>query len=95
MEYVTSFLALDKPIDIDLVISDIRMPWVTGMEVLRGMRQCLGYPPVILITAFGDDQTHAEARQLGAAAVFDKPFDIEELLEKVRELVASRFPPAE
>ena len=72
---------------ISLVISDIRMPGLTGLNVL-GILRC-GYwrTPVILITAFGDEQTHAEARELGAAATFDKPFDLEDLRRAVRRLV--------
>ena len=42
---------------------------------------------MILITAFGDDETHSKANMLGAAAVFDKPFEIEDLLAKVNEIM--------
>ena len=42
---------------------------------------------MILITAFGDEETHAKAHRLEAAAIFDKPFDIEDLLAKVREIL--------
>jgi DNA-binding response OmpR family regulator len=41
---------------------------------------------MILITAFGDEETHAEASRLGVAAMFNKPFDVDELLGKVQEL---------
>ena len=71
----------------DLIISDIRMPGVTGLEVLEGLRQSEeAFPPIILITSFGDEKTYSQARSLGAAAVFDKPFEIEDLLSKVREI---------
>lgn len=72
----------------DLIISDIRMPGFSGLEVLSGLREADWSMPVILITAFGDEETHAEARRLGAAAVFDKPFDIDDLRTAV--LYASR-----
>jgi DNA-binding response OmpR family regulator len=72
---------------IDLVISDIRMPGVLGLSVLEGGQQQEGFPPMIMITAFGDQETHAEVTRLGAAAMFDKPFDLQELLDKVREIV--------
>jgi DNA-binding response OmpR family regulator len=42
---------------------------------------------VILITAFGDEQTHAEAKRLGAAATIDKPFEIPDLLSKAQEIL--------
>ena len=75
------------PEEFDLIISDIRMPGVTGLSVLEGIRLFEGFPPMILITAFGDDATHSKADKLGAAAVFDKPFEIEDLLAKVHEIL--------
>jgi len=74
----------------DLIISDIRMPFLGGLEILMKLEAIKHPPPVILITAFGDPNTHAHARRLGAAAVFDKPFDTEDLLAKVREIVRHR-----
>lgn len=70
----------------DLVVSDIRMPGVTGLSILEGVQLFEDFPPVILITAFGDDEMHVAARRLGAAAMFDKPFDVDDLLRKVEEL---------
>ena len=74
------------PEPFDLIISDIRMPGITGMTILDGVQLFEGFPPMILITAFGDEETHAEAKRLGVAAIFDKPFDLDELLRKVVEL---------
>ena len=71
----------------DLIISDIRMPGVTGMEVLEGRPEIAEFPPMILITAFGDEETHRSAKKYGAAAMFDKPFDVDDLLEKVRSIL--------
>lgn len=73
--------------EVDLIISDIRMPGVSGMEILMGAQENADFPPIILITAFGDEKTHVQAEQLGAAAMFDKPFDVDDLLAKVRELL--------
>lgn len=70
-----------------LVISDIRMPGISGLEILRGLQLSNKFPPMVLITAFGDEETHAEADRLGAAAMFDKPFAIEALMVKVREIL--------
>jgi DNA-binding response OmpR family regulator len=75
---------------VDLIISDIRMPGVFGTSVLEASSEYANFPPTILITAFGDDQTHAAARRFGARAVLDKPFDINVLLEKVREILPGR-----
>jgi len=62
----------------DLLVSDIRMPRHTGLEILNGMRSANLSVPVILITAFGDPETHRLAYELGAR-VLDKPFDMTEL----------------
>jgi len=75
-----------EPEHYDLIISDIRMPGVNGMSILEGVKLFERFPPMILITAFGDEETHAEASRLGVAAMFDKPFDIDALMQKVEEL---------
>ena len=82
------FLPGAEPEEFDLVISNIRMPAFSGLEVLDGLHGRAGCPPVILITAFGDEQTHERARRLGAVATFDKPFRIPDLLAVVRQTVA-------
>jgi DNA-binding response OmpR family regulator len=74
----------------DVIISDIRMPGVFGLSVLEGVQSMDGIPPIILITAFGDDETHARAEELGAAATFDKPFKIKDLMACVRGVVPPR-----
>jgi CheY-like chemotaxis protein len=73
----------------DLVITDIRMPGPNGLRVIESLRKTYWAIPVIVITAFGDDATHAEARRLGAHAVIDKPFDPEALKEKVGEILGA------
>lgn len=81
------FLYEEKHEKIDLVISDIRMPGLTGLEILEGLSKRDDFPPFVLITAFGDAATHAEAEKYGALAVFDKPFDIDDLIAKVRKIL--------
>jgi len=73
----------------DLIISDVRMPKVSGLGVLASLRGDDDAPPVILITAFGDRETHAEAERLGAVALFDKPFDIQDFRVAVRGALAA------
>lgn len=71
---------LSKP---DVIISDIRMPGFTGLEILAGLRDAEWSTTFVLMTAFADAETRAEAIRLGADAIFEKPFDIEELLTAV------------
>lgn len=67
----------------DLVISDIRMPGLNGLEVLARRNRNMRQIPFICMTAFGDEQTHRKARHLGAAAVIDKPFDLDEMMKLI------------
>jgi DNA-binding NtrC family response regulator len=83
-------LGPEDPERFDLIISDIRMPGVTGFELLEGLNEAGGYPPTILITAFGGAEVHAEAASLGAAALFDKPFEIDALIAAASRLFATR-----
>jgi two-component system, response regulator, stage 0 sporulation protein F len=88
LDMLSSFFLPGKEYDnFDLIISDIRMPGITGMEILMGANELDNFPPMILITAFGDKETHMLAERLGAAALFDKPFDIDDMLKKVRAIL--------
>ena len=87
MEYLASFLDRSMCQHLDLVVSDVRMPWVTGLEVLRCTHDYVGYPPFVLVTAFPDEETRAQAMQLGAALMLSKPFEMDYFLEIVRAIV--------
>jgi two-component system response regulator (stage 0 sporulation protein F) len=84
-DYFGNLPADEQKRQFDLIISDIRMPGVFGLSVVEGGSEYRNFPPTILITAFGDDETHEKARQFGVTAVLDKPFDMNDLLEKVRD----------
>jgi CheY-like chemotaxis protein len=64
---------------LDVIVSDIRMPGHSGLEVLTLVRSLGLQTPVILVTAFGDLKTHRQAESLGVNAVLDKPFDLDDL----------------
>ena len=87
MRHLESFILDKTRLDFRLIISDILMPGLTGLEILEDLHDYKGFPPMILITAFGDESTHRKAKQLGAAAMLDKPFEIDDLLFKVRNIV--------
>jgi CheY-like chemotaxis protein len=63
----------------DLILSDIRMPGRTGLEVLAQVRSTGLTCPVILLSSFADEETREEARRLGVRAFLDKPVDLEVL----------------
>jgi DNA-binding response OmpR family regulator len=72
---------------VDLIVSDIRMPGYTGLEFLEKIRALHWMIPVIIVTAFGTPETHDRALDLGAAAVFDKPFEIRDLMDAVHSVL--------
>lgn len=89
-DHVGSYVLEGAKDNFDLIVSDIRMPGLSGLQVLEGMNGWSGFPPMILMTAFGDEQVHAAAERLGAAAMLDKPFELETLLTIADNLVARR-----
>jgi CheY-like chemotaxis protein len=85
--HLAALVGCQTALDYDAIISDIRMPGWTGLEILEALHDRVGFPPMILITAFGNSAIHARARKAGAVAVLDKPFAIDELLTRLHEIV--------
>jgi DNA-binding response OmpR family regulator len=81
------YRTLDPEQRIDLIVTDLRMPVVTGLAILRGLRAATCTTPVILMTAFGDDAVRREAAELGAV-LLDKPFPMADLRATARELLS-------
>ncbi len=83
--------ALERIPEIDphLVIMDVRMGGINGLETLRRIRQKDGKLPVIMMTAYGATQTAIEAMKLGAYDYLLKPFDVPKLQEIVRSALAA------
>ena len=75
---------------IDLLISDIKMPDVSGVDVLRAAKRVDQDILGIMITAFASTETAVEAMRLGACDYLSKPFDIDLLKMKVREKIDNR-----
>jgi CheY-like chemotaxis protein len=92
VDRLSDAMAADGSLDgYDVVVSDIRMPGFSALEVMIGMRRMLFRTPVVLITAFGDPKTHERAKRLGASLVIDKPFDVDELRSAVTKLVGQHW----
>jgi two-component system, NtrC family, response regulator PilR len=75
---------------VDLLISDIKMPDVSGVEVLRAAKKIDQDILGIMITAFASTETAVEAMRLGACDYLSKPFDVDLLKMKVREKIDNR-----
>lgn len=69
----------------DLVILDIKMPIVDGMEALKKIKEVNSNIPVIMMTAHGSTKLAVEAMKSGASDYISKPFDIEELRITIRK----------
>ncbi len=65
--------------DIDVVVSDIKLPEMNGLEVLKRLRKIKPELPVLMITAYGTIKEAVEALKMGAYDYIIKPFDVEEL----------------
>jgi CheY-like chemotaxis protein/PAS domain-containing protein len=75
----------------DAIISDIRLPDMSGFDLMQQLKEMMGQAPMALMTGFGYDPGHSivRARQAGLKAVLYKPFRLDQLLETVELLVTS------
>ncbi|HQL00197.1 MAG TPA: sigma-54 dependent transcriptional regulator [Smithellaceae bacterium] len=71
------------------VVTDMRMPKMSGMEVLRGVKRISPRTPVILITAYGTVGTAVEAMKEGAAEFIMKPFSLDDLESAVKNVLSA------
>ena len=67
----------------DMMISDVRMPGISGLETLRQARQEHKVLPVLLVTAYADIREAVNAMRDGAVNYLPKPIDLDELLAKI------------
>lgn len=77
-------LLLTDDCPVDLLITDVRMPWMTGFQVALSARNSGIGIPIIIVTAFPDDALRAQVDHLGRAVLLAKPFLPEDLLSLVR-----------
>ena len=71
-----------------LVLSDINMPGMTGIEMLPKVKEIRPEVPVIMITAYGDAETRRRALENGAAGLLTKPIDFSLLREEIDNRLA-------
>jgi FixJ family two-component response regulator len=74
------FLARPEATEAACLVLDVRMPGMSGLELQRRLAAHIGAPPVIIITAHGDDEARTDALAAGAVAFLNKPFREEILL---------------
>ncbi len=83
-ESATAFLAIAANVKSGCIITDVRMPEITGIDLLRRLQELKISVPVIVVTGHGDVPLAVEAMKIGAAEFLEKPFDDEVLLGAVR-----------
>jgi len=74
----------------DVVITDIRMPGLTGLDIIPGVRKLQPDTSIIVITAFGSEEVHQKAIQRGADSYLEKPLRFQELRRMIHELLSSK-----
>jgi len=75
----------------DVIVLDLRMPGIDGMEVLRRVKKAYPQVQVIILTGHGSEKDEKEARRLGAFEYFQKPVDINKLIEAIKKAYRSKI----
>jgi two-component system, OmpR family, response regulator len=89
---VTGGAALDAiSDDVDIVVLDLGLPDIDGLEVLRSLREAWASLPVVILTARGDIDDRVAGLDLGADDYVPKPFSIDELAARLRARLRARF----
>jgi two-component system, chemotaxis family, chemotaxis protein CheY len=72
-----------------LILSDINMPGMSGLQLLKNIKETFDSPSphVIMVTAYGDDESYAHAMQSGANGFLTKPVDFGSLREQLKTVV--------
>ena len=80
---------LDKDVEPELmlILSDVNMPGMSGLELLRHSKARFPALPVIMITAYGDEERRNQAFEIGASDFLAKPIDFDALKERIAGIV--------
>jgi CheY-like chemotaxis protein len=87
---LVSLLQHDGPFD--LVVTDVAMSWMSGMQVLAAVRAAGLAVPALVITALSDPFLGEQVKRLGRARLLRKPFGLDEILGAVEELLVENRP---
>jgi len=74
----------------DLIITDIRMPGLTGLDILPGIKRLRPDASVIVITAFGSDEVYRKSLERGATAYLEKPIHFSKLKGMIHKVVSAK-----
>ena len=85
-----SALELLKSEPFDLIVSDVNMPIMDGLALLKKVKETYKELPVLFMTANGMEQTLKEAVQLGLDGYVEKPFNLNHLLDLIAEKIKKK-----
>ena len=85
-EEALTFLSTLNPFDIVLILSDINMPGMSGLQLLKIVKEKYPLLKVIMVTAYGDTNNFETAQSAGADDFVTKPVDFPALKERIRTL---------
>ena len=74
----------------DVVVLDLKMPGIDGMEVLKRIRNAYPNVQVIMLTGHGSEKDEKEARKLGAFEYLQKPVEIDTLMKKIKKKLTNK-----
>lgn len=75
----------------DVALLDLRMPGMDGIELLKILKENHKFLEVIILTGYGKIDSYKEATKLGAFNYLEKPFDIDKLLEELKDAYSARL----
>ena len=75
----------------DVAILDLKLPGMDGMEILKILKKNHKFLEVIILTGYGKIDSYKEATKLGAFSYLEKPFDLEKLLEELKDAYHTRL----
>jgi CheY-like chemotaxis protein len=87
-EAALDMLQQDMQPELLVILSDINMPGMDGLSLLREVKQRRADLPVIMVTAYGDDERRRKANEYGAAEFVTKPVDFDALKRQLQRLLA-------
>ena len=76
-----------------LILSDINMPEMDGLQLLREVKQHWPAMPVIMVTAYGDEARRRAAGEAGASDFLSKPIDFDHLRQRIQHISPASLPP--
>ncbi len=73
--------------EFELVITDVRMPGLSGLDILPGIKKLQPHSTIIVITAFGSEEVYRRAMDRGADGYLEKPISLEKLRIMIKKLL--------